>query len=261
MIQVHPAAVVEEGAHLSDGCIIRAHAVITRYCDLAADVIVHPGAVLGGEPQDLRFDPATPSRVSIGARTVVREHVTVNRATRPGGVTTVGSDCYLMTGCHVAHDGTVGNHVVIANAVLLGGHVHVGDRAFLGGGAVVHQFCRIGESVMMGGGARISSDIPPYCLATERNTLIGLNLVGLRRRGFARATLIEIRRAFQALDVPFGNRRALAAACLASSEFTTPEARNFLEFFCGGRRTFVRTRRAAKYAAQGAAAPGDSADL
>jgi len=89
----------------------------------------------------------------IGARTVIREHVTVNRATKPGESTTVGADCFLMTGCHVAHDCRIGDRVVIANAVLLGGHAHIGDRVFLGGGAVIHQFVRIGESAMIGGGA------------------------------------------------------------------------------------------------------------
>src|SRR5208282_6372730 len=106
-------------------------------------------------------------------------HVTISRATKAGGSTQIGSDCFLMAACHVAHDCRIGDRVVIANAVLLAGHVQIGDRVFLGGGAVIHQFVRIGESAMIGGGGRISSDVAPFCIATERNTVYGLNVVGL----------------------------------------------------------------------------------
>lgn len=226
------------------GCVVHAHAIITRHCDLAEHVVVHPFAVLGGDPQDLGFDPAIESRVAIGARTVIREHVTVNRATLPGTSTWIGADCFLMIASHVAHDCRIGDRVVIANAVLMGGHVRVGDRTFLGGGAVIHQFCRIGEGVMIGGGARISNDVAPFCLATERNALIGLNVVGLRRRGIKGDIFRELKRAFHALDQPVGNLQDIAAATLSTGDYRSVEARGFLEFFAGGRRGFVRTRRA-----------------
>jgi UDP-N-acetylglucosamine acyltransferase len=240
---IHPTALVEEGARIGEGCVIHAHALIGRHCRLEAGVVVHPYAVLGGDPQDLGFKPDTPSGVRIGARTVIREHVTVNRATQPGQETTVGADCFLMTGCHVAHDCRIGDRVVIANAVLLAGHVKIGDRAFLGGGAVIHQFCRIGESVMIGGGGRISSDVAPYCLATERNTIYGLNMVGLRRRGFPREVLLEIKSAFRSVLGSGGNPRELARASLDRGEYRSNEARAFLQFFLEGRRTFSRVRR------------------
>jgi UDP-N-acetylglucosamine acyltransferase len=252
-MQIHPTAMIEDGAQLRPGCVIHAHAIIRSRCELGEGVIVHPFAVVGGDPQDLRFDPCTPSGVRIGARTVIREHVTISRSTVRDACTEIGADCFLMAACHVAHDCHVGNQVVIANAVLLAGHVQVSDRAFLGGGAVVHQFCRIGEGVMVGGGARISQDVPPFCLATERNGLIGLNLVGLRRRGFGRQQLEELKRALRIVDAAVGNQRALAAAGLATGGFVTPEAQRFLAFFAGGRRGFVRTRRA------GAAAGDDHA--
>ncbi len=241
---IHPTAVIEEGATLGAGCVVHAYAVITRHCDLAEGVVVHPCAVLGGDPQSIGFDPAIESRVVVGARTVIREHVTVNRATKPGMSTRIGGDCFLMTASHVAHDCQIGDRVVIANAVLLGGHIQVGQRTFLGGGAVIHQFCRIGEGAMVGGGARMSSDVAPYCLATERNTLIGLNVVGLRRQGIKREVLKEIKLAFQALDKPVGNLRDMAAAALRDGGFESAEARRFLEFYTGGRRPFARTRRA-----------------
>ena len=242
-MSIHPTALVEEGARLADGCIIHAHALIRRHCELGEGVIVHPFAVIGGDPQDLSFDARIASGVRIGAGSVIREHVTINRATQPDAFTQIGSDCFLMAGCHVAHDCRIGSRVVIANAVLLAGHVHIGDRAFLGGGAVIHQFCRIGKGVMIGGGARISRDVAPFTLATERNALIGLNFVGLRRRGLDRKALEELKRAFHALDAPVGNLPDLAATALRSGLFTSAEARDFLEFFQSGRRGFVRTRR------------------
>jgi UDP-N-acetylglucosamine acyltransferase len=147
-----------------------------------------------------------------------------------------------MTGCHVAHDCRIGDRVVIANAVLLAGHVYVGDRVFLGGGAVIHQFVRIGESAMIGGGGRISSDVAPFCLATERNTVYGLNMVGLRRRGFKREVLAEIKQAFRETLVRGGNLRERAAAEIASGRYASLEARAFLEFMVAGRRTLARAR-------------------
>jgi UDP-N-acetylglucosamine acyltransferase len=242
-VQIHPTALVEEGARLGAGCVIHAQALITRYCELGEGVVVHPFAVLGGDPQDLSFDAVTPSGVCIGAHTVIREHVTVSRATKAAAATEIGPDCFLMAGCHVAHDCRIGARVVIANAVLLAGHVQIGDHAFLGGGAVIHQFCRIGESAMIGGGARISRDIAPFAMATERNALIGLNVVGLRRRGFKREVLDEIKRAFRALNTPVGNLRQIAAQALQRGEFASAEARSLLEFFQSGRRGFARPRR------------------
>jgi UDP-N-acetylglucosamine acyltransferase len=242
-VQIHPTALVEAGARLGAGCIIHAQALITRHCELGEGVVVHPFAVLGGDPQDLSFDAVTPSGVRIGPRTVIREHVTVSRATKAAASTEIGPDCFLMAGCHVAHDCRIGARVVIANAVLLAGHVQIGDHAFLGGGAVIHQFCRIGESAMIGGGARISRDIAPFAMATERNALIGLNVVGLRRRGLKREALDEIKRAFRALNTPVGNLRQIAAQALQRGEFASAEARSLLEFFQSGRRGFARPRR------------------
>jgi UDP-N-acetylglucosamine acyltransferase len=244
-IKLHPSAIVEPGASLAPGCIIHPYALVRSGCVLGPGVIVHPFAVLGGDPQDLGFQSSTSSGVHIGARTVIREHVTISRASRAGAATQVGSECFLMAGAHVAHDCHVGDRVVIANAVLLAGHVQIGERAFLGGGAVIHQFCRIGAGVMIGGGGRISRDVAPFTLAAERNASIGLNLVGLRRRGVSRQAMDELKRAYrEVLGAPVGNPRALADQCLSSGRYETDEARLFLQFFREGRRGFARPRRA-----------------
>jgi UDP-N-acetylglucosamine acyltransferase len=246
MTIIHPTAIVEDGATLGVGCTIHAYAIIRRNSELGDGVVVHPFVVIGGDPQDLGFKPDMRSGVRIGARTVLREHVTINRATKADAFTTVGEDCFLMTGCHVAHDCRIGNRVVIANAVLLAGHVHIGDRAFLGGGAVIHQFCRIGETVMIGGGARVSLDVAPFSMVTERNTIVGLNRVGLRRRGLPKATLEEIKRAFFILQTPVGNLRELAAAAMQRNEFQSAEARGLLQFLCEGNRALARIKRAGR---------------
>ncbi|MBS0393582.1 MAG: acyl-ACP--UDP-N-acetylglucosamine O-acyltransferase [Proteobacteria bacterium] len=239
---IHPTALVEEGAVLGAGCIVHAHAIITRHCVLGDGVVVHPFTVIGGDPQDLSFDPGLQTGVRVGARTVLREHVTVSRATKPGTATEIGADCYLMASSHVAHDCRLGDRVIMANAVLLAGHVHIGERVFMGGAAAIHQFVRIGEGAMIGGVARITRDVPPFTMATERDELVGLNVVGLRRRGTPAPVLAEIKAAFRATCGPVGNARELAAAALAGGTFHSDEARRFLEFFAGGRRGFLRTR-------------------
>ncbi len=243
-MRIHPTAIIEDGARLGADCIIHAHALITRHSVLGNGVVVHPFAVIGGDPQDLGFKTETESGVVIGDRTVLREHVTVNRATKPGTATTIGADCFLMATSHVAHDGQVGDRVILANQVLLAGHVHVGERAFIGGGAGIHQFCRIGESAMIGGLTRLTRDVPPYTMTAERDELVGLNAIGLRRRGFSATTIAEIRRAFHAVCRTVGNPRELAAAALASGDYPSPETQRFLAFFATGKRGFVRAHAA-----------------
>jgi UDP-N-acetylglucosamine acyltransferase len=242
---IHPAAIIEDGVQLGADCEIHAQAVIKRGAVLGDRVVVHPFAVIGGDPQDLKFDRATPSGVRIGSSTTIREYVTVNRSTRSGGLTEIGEDCFLMAGSHVAHDCVVGRSVVMANATLLGGHVRVGDHAFLGGGAVFHQFIRIGESVMVSGNSRISLELPPFVLVAERNRVAGLNLVGLRRRGFPREAIQELKDAFRRVYFTSGNIRETAADLLGEGKYQTGETRSFLEFFTAGKRGFARPRRGA----------------
>lgn len=243
---IHPTALVEPGARLGADCEIMAYAVVTKHCVLGDRVTVHPFAVVGGDPQYLKFDRSLDAGVRIGAGTVLREHVTVNRSIHAGKATVIGENCFLMAASHVAHDCEVGNHVVFANAALLAGHVSVGDHTFLGGGSAVHQFCRIGEGVMVAGHASITRDVPHFTMVAERDDIIGFNVVGLKRRGFSRAAIAELKAAFQDVYFTAGNIRDVAAQRLAANAFETPEARRFLEFFAGGKRSFARARRERK---------------
>jgi UDP-N-acetylglucosamine acyltransferase len=240
---IHPTAIVEPGAQLGADCEIMAYAVVTKHCVLGDRVVVHPFAVIGGDPQYLKFDRATAAGVSIGAGTVLREHVTINRSIHAGKNTVIGENCFMMAASHAAHDCEVGNHVVFANAALLAGHVSVGDHTFLGGGAAVHQFCRIGEGVMVAGHASITRDVPHFTMVAERDEVIGFNVVGLKRRGVPRAATAELKAAFQDVYFTPGNIREVAAALVAGGKFTSGETRRFLEFFAGGKRSFARARR------------------
>lgn len=241
---IHPTAIVEPGAQLGADCEIKAYAIVSRHCVLGDRVTVHPFAVLGGDPQYLKFDPALATGVRIGSGAVIREHVTVNRSIYADGFTTVGENCFLMAASHVAHDCTVGPGVVLANAALLAGHVTVGESTFVGGGAAVHQFCRIGESVMVAGHASITRDVAHFTMVAERDDIVGFNAVGLRRRGISRAAIAELKQAFQAVYFTPGNIRSVAAQTLADGTYGTAEARRFLEFFSQGKRSFARARRA-----------------
>ena len=245
-VWVGPYAVIEDGVELGEHTVIGALAIVRRGTVIGRNCQIDSHAVVGGLPQDVHFDPRTPSGVRLGDRVVVREGVTIHRATREGACTEVGDGVFLMANCHIAHDCTVGEHAIIANNVMLAGFVTIGPHAFLGGGAALHQHIRIGESAMISGLSRISRDVPPFSMLAERDELIGLNLVGLKRRGFSRETIQAIKAAYRGVCGEPGNLRERAAAYrLRRSAVDEAEAR-FLEFFVGGKRGFVQPSRKEK---------------
>jgi UDP-N-acetylglucosamine acyltransferase len=190
---------VEAEVVVGDGSELRAHAVIKRYAHLGAGNVVHEGAILGGEPQDLAFEGG-PTGLRIGDRNRIREGVTIHRASRPGAETVVGSDCFLMIDSHVAHDCRLGDRVILANNVALAGHVEIGERAFLSGGVVVHQFCRIGRIAMIGGNSKVVQDCLPFVITDGVPARArGLNVIGLRRAGVGAAQLRVLKEAYRLL--------------------------------------------------------------
>lgn len=209
---VSPGAVVGPGCRIGPFCIVGPGAVLEAGVELASHVVldgdvrlgegvkVGPFATIGLPPQDLKYK-GQPTCVEIGARTQIREHVTIHRASVGGaGVTRVGADCLLMVGAHVAHDCTLADRVILANGAMLAGHVVVGDTVFIGGGAAVHQFVRIGRQSVVGGVTGVERDVIPYgSVMGNRARLIGLNLVGLKRRGFDRPRIHALRAAFRGL--------------------------------------------------------------
>lgn len=185
-VTIGPGAVIAAGATVGDHCVIGPHAVVYGGVTLGEGCRVHAGAVIGDTPQDLAFKGEVASFVRIGARNVLREGVTIHRGTKEGSETITGDDCYLMANSHLAHNVRLGNRVILANGALLAGYVEVGDGAFVSGNVVVHQFCRIGRLAMLGGLSAVSKDVPPFCMTRSGslNTIVGLNIVGLRRSGF-----------------------------------------------------------------------------
>ncbi|MEZ4414614.1 MAG: acyl-ACP--UDP-N-acetylglucosamine O-acyltransferase [Gemmatimonadota bacterium] len=216
-VDIHPTALVDPSAELDVGVQVGAysivgpnveigartsiasHVLVERDTVLGSECSLHHGAVLGSDPQDLKYK-AEPTRLIVGDRTVVREFATLNRGTAHSSETRVGSDCLLMAYTHVAHDCRLGNHVILANAVQMAGHVTIEDWVIVGGGCVIHQFVRIGAHAFIGGGSRVPQDVPPYCRSAGNDPkLYGLNSVGLQRRGFAEPTRAALKKAYRIL--------------------------------------------------------------
>lgn len=227
MAEVHSTAIVAPGAKLGQGVTVGPYCVIGDDVELGEQVVLHshvavagrtrigprtqifPFASIGHRPQDLKYH-GEPSELIVGADTMIREHVTMNPGTEGGGmVTRVGDRCLFMVGAHVAHDCIVGDRVIMANNATLGGHVIVGDDAIIGGLSAVHQFVRIGRHAMIGGMSGVEHDVIPYGMAMgERAHLHGLNLVGLKRRGFERQHIQAMSKAYNLL---FAESDTLAA--------------------------------------------------
>jgi UDP-N-acetylglucosamine acyltransferase len=218
-VEVGAYAIIGPNVRVGAGTRIGPHVVIERDSHIGADCRIHPGAVLGGDPQDLKYDGASALLV-VGDRTVVRECATLNRGTSARGRTEVGADCLLMAYAHVAHDCLLGHHVVIANAVNMGGHCEIGDWAIVGGMTPLHQFVRIGEHAFVGGLSAVRKDVPPFVKASgDPLRLFGLNTVGLQRRGFTEDERMALRRAYRILfrsKTNLGEAVAMARAELGS---------------------------------------------
>lgn len=184
-VRVGPYAVIGEKVKIGPDTVIGAHVVVDGHTEIGARNQIFPGAAIGLEPQDLKYDGSL-SLVKIGDDNLIREYVTINRATRAGEMTAIGSHNLLMAYVHVGHNCVIEDHVIIANAVSLGGHVHIESQARIGGVGGVHQFVQVGRYAMVGGMSRLVRDVPPYMLVEGTPSRVRtLNLVGLKRAGFA----------------------------------------------------------------------------
>ncbi len=226
MTNIHPTAIVEDGAKIGDeveigpysvigpnvtiesGVKIFSHVVVGGVTSIGSGTRIFPFASIGSEPQDLKYGGEV-SRLEIGSNNTIREHVTMNPGTEGGGLLTkVGDNCLFMVGAHVAHDCQIGNNVILVNNATLAGHVEVGEFAIIGGLSAVHQFARIGKHAMLGGMSGAESDVIPYGMVIgNRGGLSGLNLVGIKRRGFDRETIHSLRNAYRLL---FANEGTMA---------------------------------------------------
>lgn len=219
MQEIHPTAIIEEGATLADDIKIGAYTFVSSMSTLKSGVEVmqgaqicgitkigentkiYPYAIIGTPPQDMGYKPEDDVKVEIGRDNIIREFVTINAGTRNGGgVTKIGNSCFIMIYCHIAHDCQIGNNVIMANNATLAGHVHIGSFTVIGGMTPIHQFVHVGEGVMIGGASAVSQDIPPFCLAEGNKASVkGLNLVGLRRRFENKSDIDALKHAYKTL--------------------------------------------------------------
>jgi UDP-N-acetylglucosamine acyltransferase len=250
--RIHPSAVVGHDVELAAGaevgpfCLLAGririgprtrligHVTIFGDTELGADNVLHPNAVIGDEPQDLAYSGG-PRQVRIGNRNIFREGSTVHRGCEKGLVTIMGDDNFMMQNAHVAHDCRIGNGVIIAGGALLAGWCEVGDRALVSGNCVVHQYTRIGRLALIRGGSRMSRDIPPFCIADGKHTLRAINVVGLRRAGFKLPAISALKRAFETLFGRRGNLKFAIQRLEAAGPFS-PEVAEMIEFIRASKR-------------------------
>ncbi|MCQ2177554.1 MAG: acyl-ACP--UDP-N-acetylglucosamine O-acyltransferase [Bacteroidales bacterium] len=240
-VVIGPFAVIEDNVTIGDGCRIHPHAVICSYVTMGANCEVFPGAVVGAVPQDLKFDGEI-TYVEIGDRVTIRECATINRGTKASGkgVTRVGNDVLIMSYVHVAHDCRIGNHCILVSYVGVAGETDVDDWAIIGGGTKVHQFTHIGAHAMIGGGSAVNKDIPPYSICGRVPLVFaGINLVGLRRRGFDSDAIRTIKDMYEVIY--FSGYNFSDALCRVDAGFPdSNEKKTILEFIRNSKRGIVR---------------------
>ncbi len=235
-VEIGPGAVIAGGTRIGQGCRIGPHVVIDTGTVLEANVRVSAGAVIGTEPQDLKYT-GSPTGVHIGEGTIIREYVTINRATGENGMTRIGAGCMLMTNVHIAHECQLGKKVVLANLATLGGHVVIEDHAVIGGMAALHQYVRVGCMAMIGGASGLMKDAPPYMITFgyPPARVYGVNKVGLKRHGVSEEVREDIKRAFKFL-FRSGLNYTQGLERIRSEINSSPEIIHLLEFFDGTHR-------------------------
>jgi UDP-N-acetylglucosamine acyltransferase len=235
-VSIHPTAIVAPGARIGEGATIGpwcsigpdaiiepgvrlvSHVVVDGRTTIGENAVVYPFVTIGMAPQDLKYK-GEPTETIVGARTQIREHCTIHRGTVTGtGITRVGADCLLMAVVHVAHDCELGDGVIVANNVVMGGHVTIGAGAVIGGATALHQFVRVGRAAMVGGASGVEADVIPFgAVLGNRARLTGLNMIGLRRRGVDKAGQHRLRAAFRMLFAPGDGETDVFAQRLAQA--------------------------------------------
>lgn len=232
-VAVGAYAIVDEGVEVGPDCLIGPHVHLTGITTIGARNRFHTGCVIGDAPQDLKFSGEL-TRLRIGEANVFREHVTVHRSNTTAEDTVIGNGNFFMACSHVAHNCSIGNHVILANCALLAGHVTVQDRAFISGNCSVHQFVRVGTLAIMQGGSAISKDLPPFTVGVRTNEICGLNLIGLRRAGIQPAERLQLKKLYHVL---FRSGLSMRNALVATEPHAQcPAARTLLQFVIQSKR-------------------------
>ena len=233
-VEIGPYVVIEGKVKIKRGTRVMAHAYLTGWTEIGEGNEIHPGAVLGGAPQDKAYK-GQESYLRIGDHNIFREHVQVHRGTAAGTATVIGRHNFLMATAHVGHNCKLGDHMILANGALLGGHVEVGNHVFISGNCVVHQFVRIGDFALMRGLSGTSRDVPPFAIVDWQHTVRGVNVIGLKRAGFDEKRIRSIRSAFRTLFRK-GRNLALAVKEVEKSSEGSPDVAVLLEFIKTSKR-------------------------
>jgi UDP-N-acetylglucosamine acyltransferase len=233
-VEIGPFSIVGPQAVIGEETTVQSHVVIEGDVAIGTGNFIGHGAIIGAPPQDISFSPERKTRVDIGNDNIIREYCTIHRGSADDSATKIGDKNFLMAGAHIGHNCLIGNDVVIANNCLLAGYVCVDDGAFLGGGSTFHQFMHIGRLVMVQGSSAFGKDLPPFTIAAERNSIFGINVIGLKRAGFSAKDREEIKNAFNLVYQSGLNvRQALEKA--ATMKFGAP-AREFLNFVANAKK-------------------------
>jgi UDP-N-acetylglucosamine acyltransferase len=239
-VEVGPYAIIGEHVEIGSGTSIGSHTVVAGHTRIGSHNRIHQHAVIGGDPQDKKY-AGEPTRLEIGDHNLIREFCTLNTGTvQDVGVTRIGNHNWIMAYVHMGHDSEVGSHTVLANMVTLAGHVTIHDHAILGGGTLIHQFCRIGTNAFTGGGTVVLRDVPPFVMASGNSAEPhGINVEGLKRRGFSTEVIEQVRRAYKTL-YKSGLSLDDAKQALRAQVAECPELAIVVEFLDSSKRSIIR---------------------
>jgi len=227
-VEIGPFSIIGPDVTIGEGTTVQSHVVIEGEVAIGRGNFIGHGAIIGSPPQDVSFSLKRKTKVEIGDDNIIREYCTIHRGSPEGSATKIGDKNFLMAGAHIGHNCVIGSNVLIANNCLLAGHVRVDDGAFLGGGSTFHQFMHIGRLVMVQGSSAFGKDLPPFVVAAERNSVFGLNIVGMRRAGIGANDRNEIKEAFKLIYLS-GLNTSQALENAKTMNFGAP-AREFLDF-------------------------------
>ena len=236
---IGPYVIIEGKVEIGKNNRIMAGAYIGHGTTIGEGNEIHMGAIVGHIPQDKSYKNEE-TFLHVGNYNIIREYVTIHKGSASGSSTIIGDSCLIMGGCHIAHDCKLGSHIIMANMSGMAGYVEVGDRAFISGGAMIHQFVKIGRLALLSGNSRMSMDIPPFVIAAERNQVWGINVIGLRRAGLASKTINELRELYRVFFKSNTPRMQLLKN-LREHPFSSEEVEEFLTFVENSKRGVCRS--------------------
>lgn len=238
-VNIGPGTIIEDNVIIHKGVRVMSNVYVCGGTEIGEGTIIHPGVVIGGEPQDYAYKGAQ-TFTKIGKNNIIREYVTIHRGTTESSATVVGDNNFLMVQAHIGHNCVLNDNIIVANGALLAGYVQVEKGAFISGNVVFHQFCRVGRYAMVGGFTGVNKDVPPYVNVRGSSVVRGINLVGLRRAGFSREVIREIKEAYKIFFLSgMPNKQAISKI---RESFNSEEVSRFVSFIESSKRGVCRIR-------------------